>query len=1330
MIIDNNFEVVEKKTSNKPERVNFKYDLSDNGTDIREIVLNETEQQDNALYFQLEQCKLIKKYKDYLRQKATDNNVNYNPKDSLREYLVYVDFESIFKNKNLNMPLGNEYKEQTKETLEGADGKPYLLRWMFDPENGIQLSFDGKDKYDKNKKWRTFVPFDKSSSMSRSCQITFIDKELKEEVEKRLLLDMRFYKKNPKDPSEDNPIPVVSSKYYAYRGLYLSTGYRIEHEHEGTFDDKLYLNHETVIVISDKKGLLPEKSIFTANTKDSVENKVYDENSLWQFENVITKTKVDFFDGEGLLCREYAEIISDQLQHKYHFEKKSHSFQIRMPFAKGMLHEADFHKYLDDQLEKSIFKAVISEKDPLWIKDTFGISRDLRKAKVILTESMFKCAGWLKKWREFALEGKTAFFTSKEDLHLVKNDPMEYYFSKMQKYHHTLYVTNTDARFSDDTRIPLNYQFFSTLAISPADFESLIQNHFTDIKNLPDVILKKNTIENPINTDETASIDAEENPLQNIKPLNAGQKCLYALKLNKAFANEPKFKNILKSERRKLEKNLCLGRFRVEGEQRFLSGDLLELLRIIYKRFARQLIKKSFKISKLYKPFKKGKNGQITIQKLPKCLYQLYKQFATLRKERLYENRFYMPEKKTAIKSQKSSELPPVKETGMVLYPRYYYAFFRNPHLARNEQCLLRPYIASKSLYKEYFSHLTGIVMVSCESLVPMALSGADFDGDMVKIVCDKPIIKAIQKSTYKEVQKNDRDKNEQHVQYERKLPVIIIPKLNASVGNDDGAIPFETIKNTFANQIGQISNTAIKFARKEYEYIEKNDGTLQENNLPAKDVEDGKCCAACTIVTGLEIDAAKTGVHPKANINLLNTSVNFHDLFLKAKESLKIIYKKDSFITPYVTLTKNGTLTGHLRKKDKKGIAGLSGLYPYSKKDFIAEEPATRPNEGAPIANIDWLPGRYLKYFKDAADERNTHSERSRESNAVYFTFQLKEDWKKFDEEKKSKVTQLVGAYLKIRQLAWKVRRMNEFIKNQQYIRLVKTMLKIQYDNIGQTLLTETNEENETHNISIQDALDRTYAAIHDAVEKEALTKYKDLKKQENQDNKEDVRLDDNCREVINDILKRFVKINWQYTESEEERKNFIFDLLKITPENEKEFPVSVIKLLSNFNNEGYMIFYYILKDIQNYYNIDLDSEAYTKRNDESQSREDEYDDESEAVENATNITKQADSYYEKLYKTFSYYNTRKNDNWNSEIVKICRDELNEIFGKENAESNNMNLALQYVFSIPLTQLRGNNAEKRIIDAQRNFLWNVFTKEEILRNVYVPKDNNNQTSI
>lgn len=1346
MVAENNYEIVEStKAGNTYAYAKFEYDLSANSSDIREIVLNEMEQQDNALFYQLGQCQLIKNHKSNLKKIALEKNKKFRPQDVLREYLVYVDFESIFKDKNLNMPLSNEYRNQTKETLATNNDLAFRLRWMFDPENGIRLSFDGKDKNDETKVWRTFVPFDKSSSMSRSSQITFIDKELKAEVEKRLLLDMRFYKNNPDDETEEEPIKVISSKYYAYRGLYLSTGCRITHKRKGFTEAELYLNHETVIVIPDEEKILYDKKLFAAETANP---KHCDENSLWTFKETTGDVESNFFDGEGLICPIYANYINKQLQDRYGFQKESHSFQIRMGFAiKGMLHEVNFQQYLNDQLAKSIFKGTLRKDDPLWIEDIFKMKRDLRKAKIILTKSMFKCAGWLTKWREYAKEGKTALFENQKDLELVKKDPMEYYFSKMEKYKHALYVTNSDARLSDNALVRLNYQFLSTLALPPKDFESLIQNQISYIKDLPKRMMESNKFEESIEANEENFIDAEENPLQQKKKDNLGEKCKKALAKNKTFYSDPQVKTIIKSERRNLEKNLCLGRLVITGEQRFLSGDLLELLRIIYQRFAWEHYERlyghtgkyTFKIIKFNSDPKDGINKkEISVNKFTKK-FQLYKQLKNLKRARLYEKHFFMPKK------------------AITLIPHYDYAFFRNPHLARNEQCLLRPFMKKHGLYEQYFNHLTGVVMISCESLVAMALSGADFDGDLVKVICDGRVVRALQNSTYieaedeKEIKKNSekKDNNGKSVKYERALPVIVIPKLKATGGSDSGSIPFKTIKNTFSNQIGQISNTAIKFARKECEYVIKDNNTRQESHVTAEEMKDGKCCAACTIITGLEIDAAKTGVHPKANINILATNVNFHDLFLEAKKGLESIYSEGKFITPFVTTGEDGSLTGHENRKETKAIKGFKNLHVYNAEYFATKntkaetkvESATEiktdeiATDKDPIANIDWLPGRYLNYFKTTAEEGRARTVPN--GNKILFTFQTEENWEKdLLPGTKEKLYPLAEAYLKIRELARKINITKEFINNQKFIRYVKTMLKIQYDNLGQKLKFDgINEKGEikTYEVSIQDALDQTYSTVYAAIEKNAVKQYEADKEEQLETDETELRLDDYYRDEIREALNRLIQNQWQYTTTEEERSKLISEIIK--SDTDIDLPTAMIKLLSNFTAEGHMIFYYVLKDVQNHYCADIDSKAYLRYTE----KKTEDDDESERnnTNNKTVIndtykvlttSTEKPNYYDELYAFYSELSTRKKVEWKRELAQKCRNKMQEIMRAENNvmdEEALMDRALKYVFSIPRRQPTAKGAPKIIIDSGRSFLWNVFTTEEILRNVYeVPKDN------
>lgn len=1117
-------------------KVLFQFDLSEKSLDGREVIISEKAHEDNALFYQIKKC-----------IEDTKKNTEDNDKNLLRQSLIFIDFKKVFQGKSFDSNNFEDFHSKKPDELKDTNGLEYRLRWLFQPDNGIQLSFDGVN-------WKTFVPFDKSGNMARSSLISFIDRTLKEQIDKRLLLDIDF-----------SNIKVISSKYYAYRGLYLSTGFRIEQRTEQ--NPNFIFDHESVIVIPDKRNEVFGK-VFTASKPDADKD---NEDILWNFFTETKCNRLNTFDGEGLICPEYAGYINNQLKSNYNFEKDSHSFQTRMPFTKGVLHEVDFNKFFVEQIAK-LGKTL---PDKLLIEDIFHIKRDLRKARIILTESMFKCCGWLTDLLRIWKESSTN----------ANYDPMKYFFEKIALYNHALYVTNTDARLSSTGKIPLNYQFLSTLDISQTDFASIVREHIAWIKNLPhsfenrkDAVLEAlnsfESIDSEVNQGEDESLELEN--LTNIR-----EKCLKALALNKAFLKEPKIQGIITEAQRAYQNALCIGRLEITGEQRFLSSDLLELLRFIYQNIT-----------------------NITMDRA---------QLLELRKQRLYSNHFYLPEKRMKLKADK------------------YYGFLRNPHLARNEQCLLRPYVKSGNLYERYFSHLKGIVMLSCESLVPMGLGGADFDGDLVKIVSDHRIVDAIKRSGYILTPKG----------YEKNLPVIEIPSVKSSPVIDSGSIPFKTVKNTFSNQIGLISNQAVKIAKKEYgpEGIEK------------EDIEKGNCCAGCTIITGLEIDAAKSGVHPKANISmLLNKDKNEPNIFLDAKKALRSNFLKN--YTPKVMSNPNNTLSLYLTKDAKKPLMSEIPLFA----------------ESEPVSNIDRLPGEFLRLLSDGElSSRLTISENVQTNQRNLFKFQEDVNWKSYlDKDKKNQVKSLIEAYIKIRTLARlsNLERKNALKSN--YLGHINTILKIQYDSVYQKLPC---------GVSVDEARNQAYATLKSVLEDSV--------------------------EVMQ-AVECLKKAKWQYTLVGERR----FKISKILGKEVELLP-AVTQLLSNFSNNGFMIFYYMLKDIQNYYSANIDADAFIKK----EAYQSELEKSSDVTMNTTSIKIKSrpdfnapkdNLYYQELYDIYSSCSAFKKTDWNLDIVEKCREYLMDLF------EGNMDLALRYIYS---------SSGK---DTQHNFLWNVLTGREILRNINV----------
>ncbi len=446
------------------------------------------------------------------------------------------------------------------------------------------------------------------------------------------------------------------------------------------------------------------------------------------------------------------------------------SFQIRLPFVKGMLHLVDFHGF-------------IAENDQTWntsesyiIPDAFDINRDLKKAQIIMTKSMFKCFSWLDAWREG-----------------TKRDPMQFYCDKLKEYRHTLYVSATDLPYGKSLVTHTSYQLLNTLALSEEQFQALINKNLAYASN-PITYLKKT---NGYCVDEEDETNCGYSNWQR------------AVILNPAFARLPYIKQQLTNIQTAIMTRIALGKLIVSGQTRFMARDLLSM------------VINSIKIKKTK---------------------------AQILRNKIFSYRFYMPQGMEGNQPRNPMKLEYGKYCG----------FYRSPHLSRNEQVILAPIAGDwAKMLNKYFGHLTGVVMVGNESIEPMALGGADFDGDLVSVITDENVVDAMIGSNY--IQPLDPNKP---LDFNRKedVPYISIPSVAEEEKEIPATIPYEQIKDTFSNRIGLISNASIAIGQAQY-------GTK-------KDVITNLKCEDCTILTGLEIDAAKNGVHPDLSQLLANEQI------------------------------------------------------------------------------------------------------------------------------------------------------------------------------------------------------------------------------------------------------------------------------------------------------------------------------------------------------------------------------------------------------------------------------------------------------------------------
>ncbi len=169
---------------------------------------------------------------------------------------------------------------------------------------------------------------------------------------------------------------------------------------------------------------------------------------------------------------------------------------------------------------------------------------------IILTQSMFKGFGWL---TENGMDW---------------ND----YLRIFEKYNHALYITNV-SKVKPDNHTELNYQFLNTLSMTaeefrPADLPDGWNSSPSDDKR--EWITKAT---------EQRYFDFCQNEAFRrqyfIEKNNALGKCI---KKNPLFVNEKACVKELNDNADKLIRQYSLGRLRVEGDNRFLSDDILDLL--------------------------------------------------------------------------------------------------------------------------------------------------------------------------------------------------------------------------------------------------------------------------------------------------------------------------------------------------------------------------------------------------------------------------------------------------------------------------------------------------------------------------------------------------------------------------------------------------------------------------------------------------------------------------------------------------------------------------------------------------------------------------------
>ena len=708
------------------------YSFSLTPAQTKEVIMGdgETWQEDNAIFFQAMCILRGEKYKE----PTSDTLIS-----DLAEAILYLDFKGIF-DRDADNPKAALMQKKTES--------------MFRPE-GITLDFGhGSMRY---------LAFERSGSMSRSAVLSFVRADIYEEFSRRMTVGMTLGN-------------CQLSKLYAYNGLLFSSGTRIETD--------LLWDKDAIVVVDNPTAVYPDIDVITVEDTTGV-------GDVRSYERVEEKSdiKVTLFDGEGVISPAFAEEI-DWLYCGKHIHT---SFQIRMPYIKGMVHEVDFHGLLRE--------ATVTE-----ITDMWGISHSIERVHMILTKSQFKGCGWM-------TENGLTF---------------EEYLKRLRSYRHTLYITGVN-RTDSEQFTDLNYQFLSTLALSGEQFRPVdlpfdwMKEHMDreDEQNDSDTgaWLTKTTEEiyYRLLNDEWFQFDyyVDHAPKN---PKSRRYRLAEMLRRNDLLLAEKEYRRELDRAADTLLRDFARGNLLVRGTVAYLSADLALFL------------------AELLKPHTDGnRNAE-----------EIYWQLAESR-----------PGYTTAY------GLPVGRMT----------ALLRNPHIAKNEEVVVTPPYREAFIRRRYLSHLRGVVMVEPWSLIAERLGGADYDGDMVKVIREPVICESIA-SHYKATNEKAGD----NFSNWNNLPLLSIPTAEPQIRNaNDWYARFETVRSTFSSRVGQISNAA--FDRSMLAYDESLDDEIREQNR--KETE------TLAILTGLEIDSAKSGIKPDLSA-YLNTDDKPRSQYLKYKRLLE----------------------------------------------------------------------------------------------------------------------------------------------------------------------------------------------------------------------------------------------------------------------------------------------------------------------------------------------------------------------------------------------------------------------------------------------------------
>lgn len=219
------------------------------------------------------------------------------------------------------------------------------------------------------------------------------------------------------------------------------------------------------------------------------------------------------------------------------FEHTISGCNLRCAFTKGMTFTFDFIRFAEE-----VVGASEEHPEKYIIKDFWGHERDIRDAKLILTESQLKLCKSYISWED--------------------------YYNKCIENHYTLRITKNSEEECDDIR-QLNYQFIQSLDMSDKDIEELIAPTVNEIKDI-------------MQFDPNKSIAYLCGSGLDNKTVKYADNCAKALMIDQSLIQDPYISGKISKMIARRIKDAKIGVLDIHGNFQILSGDLYALCEHIF----------------------------------------------------------------------------------------------------------------------------------------------------------------------------------------------------------------------------------------------------------------------------------------------------------------------------------------------------------------------------------------------------------------------------------------------------------------------------------------------------------------------------------------------------------------------------------------------------------------------------------------------------------------------------------------------------------------------------------------------------------------------------